>query len=84
MAWGKQRHATCKTSSFKYPHGSQSSSAPQQGRSKEGATLHPGARKHTLQYDRRPDGRFGEQLWTWILGILSGNGDGCEEQREDD
>ena len=29
---------------------------------KEGATPHPGTRKHSLQYDGRPDERFGVQV----------------------
>ena len=41
---------------------------------KEGATPHPGAQKHSLQYDRRPDGCIGVLVWTWNLGTLSGKG----------
>ena len=36
----------------------------------EGATQHPGACKHCLLYDRRPDGRFGVQVGTlgmWVV-----------------
>ena len=33
----------------------------------EGATLHTGACKQRLQYDRRPDGRFGVWIGTWKL-----------------
>ena len=41
-----------------------------------GATPHPGAYKNSLQYDGRPDGRFG----TWNLGSVSGKGGlVCEE-----
>ena len=32
---------------------------------KDGATPHPGACKYSLQYDRRPDGRFGVWVGTW-------------------
>ena len=38
---------------------------------KEGATLHPGACKRSLQYDRRPDWRIGVQVGIWNLGELS-------------
>ena len=46
---------------------------------KDGATLHPRACKHSLQYDRRPDGRFGVWVGTCDLGILSGKEEVCEE-----
>ena len=39
---------------------------------KEGAIPHPGACKFSLQYDGRPDGRFGVRVWTQNLGSLSG------------
>ena len=49
---------------------------------KEGATLHTEAHKCSLQYDGRPDGHFGMQVWTWNLGSLSGQkGEVCEELR---
>ena len=50
---------------------------------KERATLHPGAWKFSLQYDRRPDGRFGVWVGTWNLGSLRGKGgEVCEELRK--
>ena len=49
---------------------------------KEGATPHHGARKFSLQYDGRPDERFGVLDGMWNLGSLSGNGGKvCEELR---
>ena len=42
---------------------------------KEGATSHPGACQHSLQYDRRPDGRLGVRVGMWNLGSLSGRGE---------
>ena len=70
--------APCNTSSSKNTHGSQLLWAPTSLKivvggtyhKKEGATLHPGVRKHSLQYERRPDGCFG----TWNLGCLSTRG----------
>ena len=48
---------------------------------KKAATLHPGAYKFSLQFDRRSDGRFGVRVGTWNVGSLNGNGgDVCEEQ----
>ena len=41
---------------------------------KEGATPHPGACKHSLQYDGRSDERFGVRVGTWSLGSLCGKG----------
>ena len=41
---------------------------------KEGATLHPGACKFSLQCDGRPHERFGVRVGMWNLGILSGKG----------
>ena len=41
---------------------------------KEDATLHPGACKHSLQYDRRPDGCFAVQVGTWNLRSLKWKG----------
>ena len=50
---------------------------------KEGAIPYPGMRKHSLQYDGRPDGRFGVWVWTWNLGSLCGKGvEVCEELRK--
>ena len=49
---------------------------------KEVATLHPGACRHSLQYDGRPDWCFGVRVGTWNLGNLSGKGgEVCEELR---
>ena len=49
----------------------------------EGATPHPGACKHSLQYDGGPDWRFWVRVGTWNLGSLSGKGgDVCEELRK--
>ena len=43
---------------------------------------YPDARKQSLQYDGRPDERFGVWVWTWNLGSLSGKvGEVCEELR---
>ena len=42
---------------------------------KKGATPHPGARKRSLQYDGRPDGRFGVRAGTWNFGSVSGKGE---------
>ena len=45
--------------------------------------MNPGARRHSLQYDRRPDGHFGVWVGKWNIGSLSGNGvDVCEELRK--
>ena len=50
---------------------------------KEGATPHPGVGKFSLQYDCRPDVRFGVRVGAWNLGSLSGNGgEVCEQQRK--
>ena len=38
---------------------------------KEGATPHPGVCNPGLQYDGRPDGRFGVRVGTWNVGSLS-------------
>ena len=49
----------------------------------EGATPHPGACKHSSQYDGRPDGRVGVCVGTWNLGSMSENGgEVCEELRK--
>ena len=47
---------------------------------KEGAIPHPGTRKHSLQYEGRPDGLFGVWVWTWNIGSLCGNV--CEELKK--
>ena len=39
---------------------------------KDGKSLHPGACKYSLQFDGRPDGRFGVRAEMWNLGSLSG------------
>ena len=45
--------------------------------------LHPGARRHILQYDGRHDWRLGVQIGTWNLGSLSGKrGEVCKELRK--
>ena len=50
---------------------------------KEGAIHHPGVRKFSLQYDRRPDGCFGVWVGMWNLGSLSREGRVvCEEFRK--
>ena len=50
---------------------------------KDGATPHPGAHRHGLQYDGRPDERLGVRVGTWNLGSLSRNGrEACEELRK--
>ena len=41
---------------------------------KEGTTPHPGACKHSLPYDRKPDGRVEVRVGTWNLVSLSGKG----------
>ena len=38
---------------------------------KQGATPHPGAHKHTLQYDWKPDQCFLVLFGTWSIGSLS-------------
>ena len=48
---------------------------------KEGTILHPGACKHSVQYDGRPDGRFGVWVVVWNEGILSRMVEVCEELR---
>ena len=40
---------------------------------REGATPHPGACKFSLQYDGKPDERFGVRVETWKGGEV------CEE-----
>ena len=49
---------------------------------KEGATTHPEASKHHLQYDGMPDWHFGVQAGMWNIGGLGGNGEVCEELRK--
>ena len=52
-------------------------------RKENGATLHRGVHKHSLQYDRSSDGRFGVRVGTWNLGSLSDmGGEVCEEPRK--
>ena len=52
---------------------------------KVGATTCPGEHKHSLQYDGRPDGRFGVRVGIWNFGSQSGKGgEVCQEMREDD
>ena len=49
----------------------------------EGATPHPGPRKHCLQNDGKPDERFGVRVGTWNIGSMSGRGtEVCEELRK--
>ena len=49
----------------------------------EGATPHPGPRKHCLQNDGKPDERFGVRLGTWNIGSMSGRGtEMCEEEED--
>ena len=49
----------------------------------EGATPHPGERKHSLQYDCNADGRFDLGVETCNLPNLSGlGGEDCEELRK--
>ena len=40
---------------------------------KDGATTHPGACKHSLQYDGWPDGCFEVRIGTLNFGSLSAN-----------
>ena len=42
---------------------------------KEDATPHPGAHKHGLQYDGRPDWHILVRVGTWNIGSLSGKGE---------
>ena len=49
---------------------------------REGTTLHPRARRRTLQYDGRPDGHFGVWVGTWNLGSVSEKGEVYEELRK--
>ena len=52
---------------------------------KGGVTLHPGARKYSLQYDVRPDWRFGMWIEMWNLGSLIRKGGSLRTtQKEDD
>ena len=47
---------------------------------KVGATPHPGACKHSLQYDGRPGGCCGDlYARTWNVGSLRQKGEVCEE-----
>ena len=50
---------------------------------KERETLHPGARKHSLQCDRRLNEGIGVRVGTWNVGGLGGKvGEVCEELRK--
>ena len=50
---------------------------------KEGAASPPGAQKHNLQYNGRPDMRLGVRVGTWNLGSLNGKGgENSEELRK--
>ena len=50
---------------------------------KDGATPHPGSRRHGLLYDGKPDERFGVRLGSWNVGSLRGRGvEVCEELRK--
>ena len=50
---------------------------------REGATPHPGLRKHCLQNDGKPDERFGVRVGTWNIRSMSGRGtEVCEELRK--
>ena len=50
---------------------------------KEGAAPHPVGCKLSLQYDGRPEERFGVCVGTWNLGSVRGKGgDVCEEMRK--
>ena len=52
---------------------------------KEGVTPHPDTHKHSLQYDRRADGRFVGTGWDVELGNLSGKSmDVCKKTKNDD
>ena len=83
MVLGKQEHAPYMASCSKNPHavnycGCQLAqrlgwATPAYHR-KEGASLHPGAHMHILQYERRPDRRFWVQVGTWDIDSLSANG----------
>ena len=46
---------------------------------REGETPHPGARKHSLQYDVKLDGRIGVRVGTWNLSNPSRKREACEE-----
>ena len=46
---------------------------------KEVETQHPGARRHSLQYGGRPDGRFGVRVGMWNVGSPSGKGGNFEK-----
>ena len=49
--------------------------APLPTNKKEGAALHPGASKHSLQNDGRPDEHIGVWIGMWNIGSLSGKGE---------
>ena len=50
---------------------------------KEVAMPHPGAHKHSVQYDGKPDWRFGVRVGTWNMSRYSGMArEICEELRK--
>ena len=74
MSCAKQEHTLCSTSSTKNPRGSHGRQlarrmgwAAHAYHKEEGAAPHPGAHKHSLQNDGRPDWHFGVQVGTWNL-----------------
>ena len=50
---------------------------------KEGAPPHAGACKHSMQFDRRPDVRFGVRAGMWNLVSLSGKGEDLRKRMID-
>ena len=83
MVWGKQGHAPCKTSSSKIPHGSELLWATNSQNVGVGGTClsqkgrcnpHPGACKHSSQYNGWPGGRLVVRNGMWNLSSLSENG----------
>ena len=40
----------------------------------DGATLHPGACRHSLRYDGRPHWGFGVRVGMWNIDSVSGKG----------
>ena len=86
MVWSKQGHAPCRTSSSKILMAVSCCQRQLARRlrwvspayhKKEGATQHPGAHKHSLQYDGRPDEHIRVQVGTWRLGNLSEKDEKC-------
>ena len=87
MVGGKQGHAPCNTSSSKNPqdHENHLLWAPNSPKVGVGSTSLPlkGRCKFSLQYDGRPDERFGLWVGTLNLRSLSGKGEEvCEELRK--